>query len=221
LRHQEDERHVLVERSAREPARHRGGDAAAPEPLAHADPGELRHSLVRRDADARAGGLARCCIAREHDDTAARRRALQSCDSAVGQRLLLAVRLPLHLRRAAKLVVGRRRDELDARWSLEPRLPTRHQRQAAFDRESRLEQRLLHLRGDRRDVLQARPARSSAIRGDELLDIGRGRDAAAVGNRVVEVRVVRVSRERREKRPDPLGLAAARRVVAKRFLDPS
>src|SRR3954454_9524847 len=101
--HQKDERHALVERRLREPARHRRGDPAASGFLAHPDVGKLADSVVRCNAQSAAGGLAGLRAPRKDDDTAVVRRSPKPCNGAVGQRIAgLAVSLRLDLGNAAK-----------------------------------------------------------------------------------------------------------------------
>jgi hypothetical protein len=59
------------------------------------------------------------------------------------------------------------------------------------------------------------------VGGDERRDVGERGDAAVIWDGVVEKGVARVEGEGREERADSFGLASTRRVVTKRFLDPS
>jgi len=219
--HQEDKGHTFGERRIGEPAGHRRRDAPAPELLPDANRGQFRHAVIRRDAETCTSRLARLGIPREHDDAARLGGAAESHDRTVRNGVAFLVRLPLHLRDAAKLDLGRRRNELNARGRIEDGRLAGHQRESPLNLEPGCEEQGLDCGSDRRDVLEPRLSLAGLVGGDERLDVGGGGDAAVIRDGVIEKGVGRVAGEGREERADSLGLAATRCVVTKRFLDPS
>jgi len=177
--------------------------------------------FVRRDAETCTSRLTRLRIPGEHDDAARVGGAAESSDRTVRHGVAFLVRLPLHLRNAAELAFGRRRNELDARWRLENRRLAGHQRESSFDLEPGCEEHGFDCGSDGRDVLEPWLSLAGLVGSDERLDVGGGRDAAVVRDGVVEKGVGRVAGEGCEERADSFGLASTRRVVTKRFLDPA
>ena len=133
------------------------------------------HAVVRCDAETRARRLAGSGISGEHDDATRVGGAAQAGDRTLqGEWIAFLVRLPLHLRDAAKLDLGRRRNELNARGRIEDGRLAGHQRESPLNLEPGCEEQGLDCGSDRRDVLEPRLSLAGLVGGDERLDVGGG-----------------------------------------------
>ena len=125
------------------------------------------HAAMRSDAEACTSGLARLGIPGQHDDTARVGGATEPCDRTVGHGLAFLIRLPLNLRDAAELALGRGRNELDARGRFEQGRFAGHQRESPFGLESSREEHGFDCGSDGRDVLEPRLSVTRLVGGDE------------------------------------------------------